>query len=86
MNNKFTIVQDNIGKSITFNDLISAYGGKQYVNIICNFDKKLSKQFLKEIRVFFDKDLKNMINIPSQKVYRNRCNKKLPIYIRKYEY
>ncbi len=70
------LIQNKIGKSFKYTELLKIFGGKNKVNLFCrNIGEN---QYLDQVHYFLDKNLKQI----NTKYYRTSCNSNLKIYIK----
>lgn len=68
----------NIGKSVSYQQLVNWYNGAKWVLLRCYYDKDTNKQYLSEIRTFWSKA---GVRIENPGLIGS-CKENLPIYIR----
>ncbi len=73
------LLKENLGSTVTYSDLVNAFGGQKYVNILCQRSRSGKRQYLSGIRTFWSKQLKRMAN-PGK--INHSCDALKPIYLR----
>lgn len=71
------IIAVNIGKNLSYNVLLRAFGGDQKVNLLCK--SMNNQQYLEQVHYFLDKNLKEI----SKKYDQTNCNKNIKITIKR---
>jgi ribonuclease I len=71
------IIVVNIGKNLSYKEILEEFGGKDRVNILCKTIN--NQQYLEQVHYFIDKNLKEI----SKKYDQTNCNKNIKITIKR---
>ncbi len=71
------IITANIGKNLSYKEILEEFGGKDRVNILCKTIN--NQQYLEQVHYFIDKNFKEI----SKKYDQTNCNKNIKITIKR---